>query len=84
LAPEHPECGPTRRHPAAERRRWDERYRRRRAEPDREPTEFLLRQAASLPPGRALVLAMGEGRHALHLAALGHDVTGVSAANAST
>jgi ubiquinone/menaquinone biosynthesis C-methylase UbiE len=34
---------------------------------------------ASLPPGRALDAACGSGRHACHLAALGHDVIGVDA-----
>jgi SAM-dependent methyltransferase len=31
----------------------------------------------ALPPGRALDAACGTGRHAAHLAALGHEVTGV-------
>ena len=68
---------PSGRDPDGERRRWDERYRLRLQEPDREPADFLRQQVASLPTGCALVLAMGEGRHALYLAGLGHEVTGV-------
>ncbi|MFI5845182.1 class I SAM-dependent methyltransferase [Catenuloplanes sp. NPDC051500] len=40
-----------------------------------EPAVFAL--TAALPPGRALDAACGTGRHAVHLAALGHDVTGI-------
>lgn len=40
----------------------------------REPNDFLRQHASALPTGRALCLAEGEGRNAVHLAALGHGV----------
>ena len=57
---------------------WDARY----AEPGwafgTEPNDFLREHAHRLPPaGRVLCLAEGEGRNAVHLASLGHDVTAV-------
>lgn len=42
-----------------------------------EPNVFLAREAAGLPPGRALDLACGEGRNAVWLAEQGWTVTGV-------
>ena len=39
-----------------------------------QPNDFLRQQAAALPPGRAVCLAEGEGRNAVHLAELGHSV----------
>lgn len=55
------------------------------------PNEFLVRITADLHPGRALDVAMGQGRNAIHLARAGWDVTGfdlspeglASAANAA-
>jgi SAM-dependent methyltransferase len=55
---------------------WDERYAERQqwsAEPNRLIAELL----ADLPPGDAVDLAAGEGRHALWLAGLGWRVTAV-------
>ncbi len=56
---------------------WDERY----ASEDYvfgvEPNDFLKSVAARIPQGRVLCLAEGEGRNAVFLATLGHDVTGV-------
>ncbi len=57
---------------------WDARY----AEPGwafgTEPNDFLREFAHVLPAnGRVLCLAEGEGRNAVHLASLGHDVTAV-------
>jgi SAM-dependent methyltransferase len=57
--------------------RWDVRY----AEPGwvfgTEPNDFLRAMAPRLPRGRVLCLAEGEGRNAVFLAGLGHDVTAV-------
>lgn len=57
---------------------WDSRY----AEPGwafgTEPNDFLREHTRLLPPkGRVLCLAEGEGRNAVHVASLGHDVTAV-------
>lgn len=57
---------------------WDARY----AEPGwafgTEPNDFLREHAHRLAAAsRVLCLAEGEGRNAVHLATLGHDVTGV-------
>ncbi|MGH9720743.1 MAG: class I SAM-dependent methyltransferase [Bryobacteraceae bacterium] len=56
--------------------RWDERYRAGERS-DSEPAPVVLRAAKLHPPGRALDLACGPGRHALLLASLGWDVTAV-------
>ena len=57
--------------------KWDVRY----AGPGwafgTEPNDFLREMAPRLPPGRVLCLAEGEGRNAVHLAGLGHEVTAV-------
>ncbi|HTR97144.1 MAG TPA: class I SAM-dependent methyltransferase [Candidatus Acidoferrales bacterium] len=54
---------------------FDERY----AEPGwafgAEPNDFLREMAPRIPRGRVLCLAEGQGRNAVHLASLGHDVT---------
>jgi len=56
---------------------WDTRF----SEPDyaygTDPNGFLVSVADRIPMGRVLCLAEGEGRNAVHLAALGHDVTAV-------
>lgn len=41
-----------------------------------EPNDFVVRMAAHRPPGRALDVAMGQGRNGVHLAATGWQVTG--------
>ena len=41
-----------------------------------EPNEFVVRMIADTPAGRALDVAMGQGRNAVHLARHGWDVTG--------
>ena len=40
------------------------------------PNDFLRSAIGTAPPGRALDVAMGEGRNAVHLASLGWKVTG--------
>jgi tellurite methyltransferase len=59
-------------------RDWDEYYRDR-ANTDLSPEPLLVEAAEWLPPGRALDLACGPGRHALYLAKLGWHVTAVDA-----
>ena len=57
---------------------WDERYAVYGWAFGSEPNDFLRENAHFLPPaGRVLCLAEGEGRNAVHLARLGHEVTGV-------
>ena len=57
---------------------WDERYAAEGWAFGSEPNDFLREHAHLLPiAGRVLCLAEGEGRNAVHLAALGHDVLGV-------
>ncbi len=57
---------------------WDERYAAEGWAFGSEPNDFLREHAHLLPvAGRVLCLAEGEGRNAVHLATLGHDVLGV-------
>lgn len=56
---------------------WEERYRADTYAYGKEPNEFLRAEAGRIPAGRVLCLAEGEGRNAVHLAGLGHDVTAV-------
>ena len=60
-----------------ERHAWDERY----SAPDRkplgEPNALVVEELAQTPPGRALELAAGDGRHALWLASRGWRVIAV-------
>ncbi len=61
----------------ADRHRWNERYRLG-AYADREhPSPWLLACLPRAPTGRALDVACGAGRNALHLAEWGYAVTGV-------
>ena len=59
-----------------DRSHWEERY----ATPEyvfgKEPVEFLKENVELLPKGRAIVLAMGEGRNAVFLAQEGFEVEG--------
>ncbi len=57
-------------------RNWDERYGDE-AALDFTPTPLLVHVAGLLKPGRALDLACGAGRHALHLARLGWEVVAI-------
>jgi SAM-dependent methyltransferase len=58
-------------------RAWDERYAARELVWGAEPNRWVVSEAGSLPPGRALDLAAGEGRNALWLAGNGWQVTAV-------
>jgi 2-polyprenyl-3-methyl-5-hydroxy-6-metoxy-1,4-benzoquinol methylase len=59
------------------REHWDRKY----AETEQlwaaTPNRSFAAEAAGLPPGRALDLACGEGRHAIWLASRGWQVTAV-------
>lgn len=55
---------------------WDERYASDEFVYGTEPNDFL-REHANLLSGPILSLAEGEGRNAVFLASLGHDVLGV-------
>lgn len=55
---------------------WNARYEARRQWSEG-PNALVEELLADLPPGRAVDLASGEGRHALWLASLGWDVTAV-------
>lgn len=54
---------------------WDERYSTEEYVYGTEPNEFLHTVAPRLPVGRTLCLCEGEGRNAVFLAGLGHQVT---------
>ncbi|BET68718.1 class I SAM-dependent methyltransferase [Opitutales bacterium ASA1] len=55
---------------------WDNRYAGDAFVYGTEPNAFLIEQAHRIPAGgRVLCMAEGEGRNAVHLAALGHEVT---------
>jgi SAM-dependent methyltransferase len=56
---------------------WDERYRTDEYAYGVEPNDFLRVEAHRIPPGPVLCLAEGEGRNAVFLAGLGHQVTAV-------
>jgi SAM-dependent methyltransferase len=56
---------------------WDDRYRGEAYAYGVEPNDFLRESAASIPKGRVLCLAEGEGRNAVYLASLGYAATAV-------
>lgn len=56
---------------------WDQRYQERELLWSAGPNAFVAAEAASLPPGRALDVACGEGRNAVWLAGLGWQATGI-------
>lgn len=56
---------------------WEEKYRGEGLVFGPEPARFLAENLPLLPQGKALDLAMGEGRNALYLARHGWQVTGV-------
>lgn len=58
--------------------RWDALYRKNKGYVfGKEPAAFLVESLPQLPIGRALDIAMGEGRNAVYLAKKGFQVTGV-------
>jgi tellurite methyltransferase len=60
---------------AAERDKWDARYREGAYRSRTHPTALLAEWLPRLPRGRALDVACGAGRNALYLAANGYTVT---------
>ena len=56
------------------RRFWDQRYGQDGFAYGDQANDFLRQHLRALPAGRALCLAEGEGRNAVHLAQLGHTV----------
>jgi len=56
---------------------WDDRFRAEDYAYGTEPNDFVREQAHRIPIGRVLCLAEGEGRNAVYLATLGHQVTAV-------
>ncbi len=62
---------------AVSRERWNARYRKGDVTWADEPVEFVVRSISGIPPGRALDLGCGPGRHAIYLAAQGWRVCGV-------
>lgn len=65
---------------AAERERWNDALRRG-VNFIKEPNALLVSTVETLRPGKALVLAMGQGRNALYLASKGWQVTGIDIAD---
>ncbi len=63
-----------------EREKWQRIYGREGLVHSSEPARFLVETTAALEPGRALVLAMGEGRNAAWLARRGWKVDGIDIA----
>ena len=61
----------------SKRRRWDDRYANSALVWSAEPNQLFSKEIQSLPPGRALDVACGEGRNAIWLAEQGWDVTAV-------
>ena len=56
---------------------WDERYSATDYAYGVEPNDFLRSVADRIPPGPVLCLAEGQGRNAVYLASLGHEVLAV-------
>ncbi len=61
-----------------DKEKWDSKYSSEDSVASREPCSWLTENREALPgKGRALDLAMGEGRNAIFAASLGYDVLGV-------
>lgn len=61
---------------------WEDRYSTDEYVYGREPNDFLREEAHRIRKGRVLCLAEGEGRNAVFLAGLGHDVIAVDSSAA--
>lgn len=59
---------------------WNERYADAFSAYGKEPNVYLQAVAERIPPGPVLCLAEGEGRNAVYLATMGHQVTAVDSA----
>ncbi len=57
-----------------EKKMWDQRYSTKEFAYGKEPNDFLVQIAEHIPKGRLLCLAEGEGRNAVYLSGMGHDV----------
>ena len=60
-----------------DREKWDQRYAEGAYRPRTYPSPFLVERLPELPRGRALDLACGAGRNALHLAEAGYEIEAV-------
>lgn len=60
---------------------WDERYSTDEYVYGIEPNDFLKANYSSIPKGKVLCLAEGEGRNAVFLAELGYSVTAVDSSS---
>ncbi len=58
---------------------WDQRYSSDSYAYGTEPNDFLVESVGSLPKGKVLCLAEGEGRNAVWLAQQGREVTAMDA-----
>lgn len=56
---------------------WNDRFAAEGYAYGREPNDFVRAEAGRIPKGRVLCLAEGQGRNAVFLAGLGHEVTAV-------
>jgi SAM-dependent methyltransferase len=54
---------------------WDQRFAESGFAYGSEPNDFVREMASRIPRGRVLCIGEGEGRNAVHLAGLGHEVT---------
>ena len=61
----------------SEKKMWDQRYSAKEFVYGKEPNDFLVQIAEHIPKGKILCLAEGEGRNAVYLAGIGHDVYAV-------
>lgn len=61
----------------ADREKWDKRYREGAYSERTQPSVFLTDWLGKIPTGRALDLACGAGRNAIHLAMSGFDVDAI-------